>query len=169
MREKYDGVLRGPMTTSLRLWLRLLSCTTIIEKRLRRRFAEHFETTLPRFDVLAALDHHDGLTMGELSREILVSNGNVTAVVRQLQLQLLVDVRASPADRRISIVTLTADGRRHFAELATAYQQWVGELLDAIADDDQRELFDLLAEVKSSIETVEAEEAPPAAVTPARV
>ena len=109
-----------------------------------------------------------GLTMGELSREILVSNGNVTAVVRQLQRQLLVDVRASQADRRISIVTLTADGRRHFAELATAYQQWVGELLDAIADDDQRELFDLLAEVKSSIETVEAEEAP-AAVSPAKV
>jgi DNA-binding MarR family transcriptional regulator len=169
LREKYDGVLRGPMTTSLRLWLRLLSCTMTIEKAAQRLLAERFGTTLPRFDVLAALDHHDGLTMGELSREILVSNGNVTAVVRQLQRQLLVDVRASQADRRISIVTLTADGRRHFAELATAYQQWVGELLDAIADDDQRELFDLLAEVKSSIETVEAEEAPAPPVSPVRV
>lgn len=157
MREKYDGVLRGPMTTGLRVWLRLLSCTTTIEKRLRRRFAEHFDTTLPRFDVLAALDHRDGLTMGELSREILVSNGNVTAIVRQLQAQQLVEAHPAPEDRRNLIVSLTADGRRHFAELATAYQQWVGELLDSMPDADQHALFDLLAKLMTSIETAEAE------------
>ncbi|NWN33363.1 MarR family transcriptional regulator, partial [Klebsiella michiganensis] len=75
LREKHDGALddRG----SVRLWLRLLTCTTVIEKRLKRGFADRYDITLPRFDVMAALDRHpEGMTMGQLSQALLVSNGN---------------------------------------------------------------------------------------------
>ena len=83
LREKHEAL--GDGRNSVRLWLRLLSCAMIVEKRLKRRFADQFGTTLPRFDVLAALDRApDGLTMGALSRALLVSNGNVTALVRTL-------------------------------------------------------------------------------------
>ena len=82
IREKHDGALGD--RSSVRLWLRLLSCTMAIEKDVQRRFAER-GTTLARFDVLAALDRHgEGMTMGALSRALLVSNGNVTQLVQKL-------------------------------------------------------------------------------------
>lgn len=150
VREKHDGRLGGPH--SIGLWLRLLTCSTIIEKRIRRRFTEQYATTLPRFDVLAALERQQGgLTMGELSRRLLVSNGNVTALVRQLE--LLEHVRCAPAkdDRRSMVVSLTAAGRQHFAELAEAHHHWVDSMLAGMPSERQELLFELLAELKASI------------------
>jgi len=148
--EKYGGALHGPM--SVRLWLRLLSCTTVVEKRLRRGFADQYDTTLPRFDVMAALDRKpDGLAMGELSQLLLVSNGNVTGVVRQLQKDGLVKVETAPGDRRSYIVALTPVGAKQFAVLAAAHHQWVEQMLGAIPDDDKARLLELLILVKRSI------------------
>ena len=148
--EKYGGRMHGPM--SVRLWLRMLSCTMVIEKRLRRRFIEQFETTLPRFDVMAALDRlQEGISMGELSRMLLVSNGNVTAIVRQLQSDGLVEVEAAEHDRRSLIVTMTKKGRASFADLAAAHHRWIGTMLAGVPEDMQQELFSLLAKVKTSI------------------
>lgn len=148
--EKYGGQLHGPM--SVRLWLRLLSCSMVIEKRLRRRFIEQFDTTLPRFDVLAALDRRPkGITMGELSQMLLVSNGNVTSIVRQLQGDGHVSVEAAEHDRRVLIVTLTPAGATHFAELASAHHAWIGAMLADVPEEAQSQLFDLLALVRRSI------------------
>jgi DNA-binding MarR family transcriptional regulator len=159
VREKHDGQLEGPR--SVGLWLRLLTCSTVIEKRLRRRFEDRFKTTLPRFDVMAALDRApDGLTMGQLSRKLLVSNGNVTALVRQLNGQGLVSSTLAADDRRTSIVALTDKGRRDFAELAEAHRGWVEAILAGMPAERQNLLFDLLAELKGSIgsERIEDEE-----------
>lgn len=159
VREKHDGQLEGPK--SVGLWLRLLTCSTVVEKRLRRRFEDRFDSTLPRFDVMAALDREpDGLTMGQLSRKLLVSNGNVTAVVRQLNEQGLVSSRPAADDRRTSIVALTGKGRTHFTELAKAHHGWVEAMLAGMPAGRQKLLFDLLAELKVSIasEVVEDEE-----------
>ncbi len=135
----------------LRLWLRLLGCATVVEKRLRRRFVEQFDSTLPRFDILAALDRASGgLTMGHLSKALLVSNGNVTALVRQLEHQGLVSSRRAD-DRRSTIVTLTSVGRARFEELAAAHQTWISGMFAAITTDDQRALHDLLAILAHSI------------------
>ena len=150
VREKHDGQLKGPK--SVGLWLRLLTCSTVIEKRVRRRFEERFQTTLPRFDVMAALDRApDGLTMGQLSHKLLVSNGNVTAVVRQLSGQGLLSTTPAADDRRTSIVALTQEGRSHFAELAEAHHGWVEAMLAGMPADRQKLLFELLAELKVSI------------------
>ena len=101
---------------SLRLWLKLLSCTTVIENWLRNRLRAEFGTTLPRFDVLAALDRHpEGLRMGELSRYLLVSNGNVTGIVQRLEEEGLIEREQAPNDRRAIRVRLSPKGRALFA------------------------------------------------------
>lgn len=136
----------------LRIWIRLLGCAKIIEKRLRRNFQEQFDTTLPRFDVLAALDRAtDGLNMGGLSRALLVSNGNVTSIVRQLEDQGLLLSRPDPRDGRSAIVSLTEFGKAHFAELAAAHRIWVAEALQNFPPDNQHRLLRLLIDLKASL------------------
>lgn len=150
IREKHDGALHGQM--EVRVWLRLLSCSTVIEKRLRRRFVEQYDTTLPRFDVLATLARFpNGVTMGELSRALLVSNGNTTSLARQLEADGLLSSRPAPEDKRSSIVTLTKKGRRHFEKLAAAHRNWIENMFTAMSPDDQHILFELLATLKRSI------------------
>ncbi|WP_288485904.1 MarR family transcriptional regulator [uncultured Novosphingobium sp.] len=134
------------------MWVRLLECAKMIEKQLRRNFLEQFDTTLPRFDVLATLDRApQGLNMGGLSRALLVSNGNVTSIVRQLQEQGLVLSRPDPADRRSAIVVLTPRGREQFTALAAAHHSWVREALDSFTEDKQEALLSLLTELKTHL------------------
>lgn len=148
--EKHDGQLDGHM--GVRLWLRLLSATMTVEKRVQRRFVERFDTTLPRFDVLAALDRHPGgMTMSALSRTLLVSNGNVTALVKTLASDGLVTVRQSDADRRVSQVALTPAGATAFAALAAAHRDWIEAMFADLAPSEKQLLFDLLGVLKQSI------------------
>ena len=148
--EKHDGALDSQM--SIRLWLRMLSATMVMEKRIRRRFADQFATTLPRFDILAALDRKPGgMTMGGLSRTLLVSNGNVTALVNTLARDGYVRVRASAGDGRVSLVELTQQGAVHFAELARAHQRWIEAMFDGVSPSQQVELYALLGRVKASL------------------
>ena len=148
--EKHDGELGD--RSSVRIWLRLLSCTMTIEKIVQRRLVEQFETTLPRFDVLAALERRpDGMTMGELSRALLVSNGNVTAIVRKLTEDGHVSTETLQADRRTSIVRLSAAGRRHFAALSKAHHDWVDELLAGLNPPERETLYTALGQLKLSL------------------
>lgn len=150
LREKHDGALGDRV--SLRLWLRLLSCTMVIEKRVNRRLAEQFGMTLPRFDVLAALDRHpEGMTMGALSTALLVSNGNVTALIRTLERDGLVTVRPSPSDRRASLVDLTPEGAGQFASVADAHHDWIDAMMAGLSRSQREMLFDLLGALKLSI------------------
>ncbi|WP_321396513.1 MarR family transcriptional regulator [Emcibacter sp.] len=114
----------------LGLWLRLFADTALIEKQTRRLLRSHFGVTLPQFDLMAALDRAPGgLTMGELSKQLLVSNGNVTGVVERLQQEGLVKRWPLPTDRRIYSVGLTAKGRSAFREMAESHRDWVNDIL----------------------------------------
>lgn len=145
-----DVVQAGPASLDLRMWVRLLGCAKIIEKQLRRNFQDQFGTTLPRFDVMASLDRApDGQNMGTLSRALLVSNGNVTSIVRQLQEQGMVLSRPDPQDGRSAIVSLTPRGKAHFAELAAAHHQWVRDALKDFPVENQDQLLELLTNLKS--------------------
>lgn len=149
IREKHDGVPDD--RSSVRLWLRLLSCTLVIEKRVRRRLDARFATTLPRFDVLAALDRAGEMTMGALSQALLVSKGNVTALVRTLQAEGLVALTPSPTDGRASIVRLTPKGATNFAEMADAHHRWIDAMLAGLGRAERDQLFALLGRLKASI------------------
>lgn len=114
----------------LRLWLRLLRLTRQVEGELRERLRTEFGTTLPRFDVLAALYRKaQGMTMTELSRLLMVSNGNVTGIVERLVEDGLVSRTSRDGDRRTTVVSLTEKGSAAFRELAQVHRGWVDELL----------------------------------------
>lgn len=135
----------------LRLWLRLLTCTTLIEGEVRRRLRDSFDVTLPRFDLLAQLDKApNGMTLGELSQRMMVSNGNVTGLTERLVEQGLLDRRASATDRRAQIVSLTAEGRRAFRAMARTHEDWVAEIFSGLNSGEIDTLMNLLAKTKAS-------------------
>lgn len=121
----------GPLSKQrLRLWLRLLRAPRAIESELRERLRVAFDVTLPQFDVMAALARKDGgMTMTELSRFLMVSNGNVTGIVDRLVAERMVTRAANVADRRATVVRLTPRGKSHFAAMASEHEAWVDELL----------------------------------------
>ncbi len=137
---------------SLRLWLRLLTCTLMIERRVRSRLRERFATTLPRFDLMAQLERApDGLKMSELSRRMMVTGGNVTAITDQLVAEGLVERRAIPGDRRALAVRLTPKGRRTFDGMAAEHECWIVELLGGLKAADRDRLHALLGRLKTTI------------------
>jgi len=148
IREKHDGALGD--RSSVRVWLRLLSCTMAIEKEVQRRFAER-GMTLPRFDVLAALDRHGEMNMGALSQALLVSNGNVTQLVQKLVGDGLVDLRKLPSDRRSSIVRLTPEGQEVFTRLAREHQDWIDQMVGDLDYTQRERLYVALGVLKMSI------------------
>jgi len=138
---------------SLRLWLKLLSCSMIVEKRLRARLEREFNTTLPRFDVLAVLDRHAlGLKMSALSESLMVSNGNVTGVVTRLIDDGLVTRTVDQEDRRSATVRLTRKGRDIFLKMAAAHEQWMDEMFADLSDNQTDDLMRSLMQLRRSIE-----------------
>jgi DNA-binding MarR family transcriptional regulator len=136
----------------LRLWLRLLAATNEMERALRRRLRAEFDTTLPRFDVMAALGRApEGLSMSELSRRLMVSNGNTTVLVGALEKEGRVRRTVSASDRRSYTVELTESGREDFDRMAGVHAGWVCELLDGIGDERARELSALLHDARVAI------------------
>ena len=135
----------------LRLWLRLLTCTTLIEGEVRRRLRDEFEVTLPRFDLMAQLERHpEGLKMNALSELLMVTGGNVTAIVDQLAKEGLVERLDEPADRRAFRIRLTRAGERAFAEMARAHEEWVVDLFSGLSRKEHEALLELLAKLKKS-------------------
>jgi len=117
----------------------------------RSRLRSRFGTTLPRFDLMAQLERHpEGLKMSALSRLLMVTGGNVTGIVDQLEKEGLVERLAAPGDRRAFRIRLTRAGERSFAEMARAHEEWIVELLGGLTRREHEELLRLLARVKSS-------------------
>lgn len=141
----------------LRLWLRLLKLTRRIEAELRDRLRAEFATTLPRFDVMAALSRHgDGLKMSQLSAVLRVSNGNVTGIVDRLADDGFVERVPVADDRRAMIVRMTAAGRKEFARQAREHEGWIDGLLSDLAPDEARRLTARLTEITEGRDTVHA-------------
>ena len=144
-----EFIARRDDHSSLRIWLRLLTCTQLIEKRVRSGLREQFATTLPRFDLMAQLERHrEGLRMNELSRLLMVTGGNITAIVDQLEKEGQVERLDDSADRRAFRIRLTRSGEKSFLEMARAHEQWVVELLGGLSRKEHDELLKLLAKLK---------------------
>ncbi|MRD48863.1 MarR family winged helix-turn-helix transcriptional regulator [Caenimonas koreensis] len=134
---------------ALRLWLRLLTCTQIVEKQVRTQLRERFDTTLPRFDLMAQLERTtEGLKMNELSRRMMVTGGNVTGITDQLVAEGLVDRVDVEGDRRAYRVRLTPKGRKMFNEMALQHESWIVEAFAGLTDKDIAVLHKLLGKVK---------------------
>ncbi|MGH7880773.1 MAG: MarR family winged helix-turn-helix transcriptional regulator [Candidatus Binataceae bacterium] len=132
----------------LRLWIRLLRAARVIEARLRERLRREFAITLPQFDVMAALARKDGgMNMTELSRMLMVSNGNVTGIIDRLATEKLVLRQAPATDRRSFIVRLTPKGASQFSIVAKAHGGWIDELLSDFDAAEAEELIQHLGNV----------------------
>ena len=136
---------------NLRLWLRVLTCMQLIETLIRARLRTEFDTTLPRFDVLAQLDAaRESLTMGELSARLMVTSGSVTGLVDTMQTECLVARRVHPTDRRSTLISMTDQGRALFARMAPAHAGWVDELMAGLEPGEAATLYRLLGKLKQS-------------------
>ena len=133
-----DAAKSEPLSKSrLRLWLRLLKTSGLIEEELRRRMRAELGTTLPRFDVMSALSRAPmGLKMSEISRRLRVSNGNITGIVDKLTEESIALRVAVPGDRRANLVRLTPKGQKVFADHAARHEAWVDEILAGLNADD---------------------------------
>src|SRR5688572_11232166 len=151
LRDKLGGAPHS--TAALKLWLRLSSCATVVEKRLRAHLEQAFSTTLPRYEVLSAIGRHPtGPTMSQLSRTMMVSNGNVTAVVTRLIADGLVSRTVDRRDRRVATVRLTRRGHASLRRMEQAQEQWVDAMFADLSAARLAELMELLAELRRSVE-----------------
>ena len=144
-----EARLHSEHPEALRLWLRLLTCTQLVDKELRSRLREQFGTTLPRFDLMAQLERApQGLKMNELSSRMMVTGGNITGITDQLVAETLVDRLTVAGDRRACRVRLTAKGRRAFREMARQHEEWIVDAFGALSDKELATLYRLLGKVK---------------------
>jgi DNA-binding MarR family transcriptional regulator len=152
-----ETISRADDHRALRVWLRLLTCSQLVEREVRSRLRERFNTTLPRFDLMAQLERHpEGLKMNALSRLLMVTGGNVTAIVDQLEKEGLVERLDDADDRRAFRIRLTRAGEKSFAEMAREHEAWVVELFAGLTRKEHDELLRLLAKLKiSTVENLE--------------
>ena len=137
---------------ALRLWLRLLTCTNLIEHQIRQELRTQFESTLPRFDLMAQLERApQGLRMSELSARMMVTGGNVTALTAQLEQELLIERLTDENDKRATRVRLTQAGKRRFASMASDHEAWIIEMTGTLERHELNELYRLLGKLKGSI------------------
>ena len=142
---------------SVRLWLRMLSCTNRIESFVRQNLQANFDTTLPRFDLMAQLERApQGLKMSELSQRMMVTGGNVTGITDGLEKEGLVVREVDAADRRVFRVKLTPEGQRQFQRMAAEHEQWVVDLFGGLSQKQKKQLVDLLGELKAHISGVQS-------------
>jgi DNA-binding MarR family transcriptional regulator len=149
---------------ALRLWLRLLTCTQLIEKQVRIQLREQFDTTLPRFDLMSQLERcPEGMKMNELSRRMMVTGGNVTGITDQLVAEGLVERMEVEGDRRAYRVRLTPRGRKAFDEMAQQHEQWIVDAFSTLSAREVDNLHKLLGKVKQHHHDINTEAAASAA------
>lgn len=155
-----DSKARQPHAKqSLRVWIRMLRASTLIEKRIRSYLKSSFDSTLPRFDVLAALSREtEPVTMSELTGHLMVSNGNVTGLVNRLVEDGLVSRQVDPADRRSQLVVLTEAGRNAFREMAIAHEELVDSFFAQLSDDEMEALLALTEKLNRTLRRQEHDE-----------
>ncbi len=141
---------------AIRLWLRMLATNRLVETRTRRLLQERYATTLPRFDLMAQLERAPaGLKMGELSKRMMVTGGNVTGITDLLEEEGLVERVPDPSDRRAILVRLTAAGRRSFAAMAAEHERWIVESFGELSQREMATMASLLARLKTHVRSLE--------------
>ena len=139
----------------LKLVLRLTAFNNLIQNELRNRLRLQFDMTAPRYDLLAQLStDSQGLKMGELSERLMVSNGNITAISLQLEKAGLISRTTNRQDRRSTFIKMTAKGKKIFAKMEIAYNQWVSELLGELLVESKLDFYKSLSDGKEAVSSI---------------
>lgn len=151
-----EGRIAADDHQSLKVWLRLLSCSTQIETEIKKRLRAEFGMTLARFDYLAQLHRHPGgLRMSALSRFLMVTGGNVTGLTDELEKEALVERVSEPEDRRSFRVSLTKKGVRLFEKIAAVHETWVVDIFAAMSPPQRTQLHDLLGRLRVQLDDLQ--------------
>ncbi len=151
-RDDYESGVGASDRMELRVWLRLITCFNLLDGAVRQRLHHHHATTLPRFDVLAQLYRTSApMSMGELSRRLMVTNANITGLIDRLAREGMVARKPSEQDRRRHMVELTAMGTRLFEAMAEDHRVWLADMTAGLDRGETGELFRLLGRLKESI------------------
>jgi DNA-binding MarR family transcriptional regulator len=151
-----DLETRGASTDhqDLRLWLRMMAVHKLITNEVRRRLRVSFDMSLSRFDLMAQLDAtKTGMRMGEISRRLMVTTGNITGLTDELEADGLVERTVDPSSRRAFLVRLTAKGRKVFRAAAKANEGWIAEFFSVLSTKDKKTIFELLRAQKAFVLT----------------
>ena len=149
LEARLHGAAPSEHHEALRLWLRMLTCTQLIEKQVRSQLRAQFDTTLPRFDLMAQLERApEGMKMKELSRRMMVTSGNITGIPDHLVAARLLERMQEQGDRRAFRVRLTTQGRTQFIEMAHQHEQWIVDAFSSLSERDVTTLHRLLGKVK---------------------
>jgi DNA-binding MarR family transcriptional regulator len=160
----HEARAAGTDHVDVKIWLRLLACSTQIEQQIRQRLRTRFGTTLPRFDYLAQLERHPkGLRMSQLSSYLMVTGGNVTGLTDQLVKEGWVRRSDDPEDRRSYLVMLTPKGRKEFGVMAAEHEQWLAEMFSGLGAQNKEALYEQLARLRLHLaqRQAEAQDTPP--------
>lgn len=142
----------GTSHQDLRLWLRILTIHKLINNEVRRRLREDFGMSLSRFDLLAQLDGApNGMRMGELSKRLMVTTGNITGLADELEADGLLERLPDPSNRRASLARMTAKGRKAFGAAAKANETWIEDFFSSLSAADKAAMFDILGRQKRSV------------------
>jgi DNA-binding MarR family transcriptional regulator len=154
-----EAGVSGQDHQAIRLWLRMLACSTQIEQQIRQRLRSRFGTTLARFDYLAQLQRYpQGLRMKVLSRYLMVTGGNVTGLTDQLVQEGWVQREEDPDDRRALVVRLTPAGKKQFKSMAVEHETWLNDLFEGLDQHDQVDLYRLLGHLRMALSETPASE-----------
>jgi DNA-binding MarR family transcriptional regulator len=138
----------------LRMWIRLVTCYHLMEIRLRTELRTNFDNTLPRFDLMSQLYRHPkGLKMGDLSRLLMVTSGNMTGMTDRLVVEGLIQRFDDPKDRRAYHVSLTPKGKKLFQKMAVQHERWITSLLGDLDETELHEIHDVLGKLKLHLTT----------------
>ncbi|MCO5101360.1 MAG: MarR family transcriptional regulator [Burkholderiaceae bacterium] len=153
MDDRTNAPARGRQKNlEARVWLRMLTCTNLVENELREILRARFDTTLARFDVLAQLARPpEEPTMGELSQRLMVTKGSITDVIGRLEAAGLVERERDPVDARVQRVRLTPRGRRLAARAIPAHNERLAQLMRGFGRDDLKTLDDLLGRLRAAL------------------
>lgn len=134
----------GPkLDLALSMWVKLAKAFGTFN-RLTADDIRKYGLTQPQFGVLESLGHLGELTLGELSRKQLMSCGNTTVIVDNLEREGLVARSPSKDDRRVIFVHLTPKGRRYFKQIFIQHAEFVAKLASVLSDEEQEGLGRLL-------------------------
>ncbi len=146
--------IRDDDHAALRLWLKLLSTSQLIENNVRELLRVKFNFTLPRFDLMAQLYRHpEGLSMSSLAELMMVSGGNVTSIVKQLETQGLVKRAAQKNDNRSFIVTLSKNGQAKFEQMLPEHESWIIDIMSSLDNEDLDPMMNKLDKIKAYIKS----------------
>jgi len=143
------ATLNESRKTALRAWLKLLAASNQIRKELQSRLQDAHGISLSRFDVLANLYRApaSGVRLSDLSKQLMVSNGNVTQVIAPLIKDGFVIRCASEKDARVATASLSQKGIETFEAMAADHAIWVEELLGGLSHSEQQSITQLLTQI----------------------